>query len=161
MTTEKIHARCGVDHPVLMLGSIAIRVGLGAVFAAIAIPKIQNPYAFLDELYAYQLVSAPVGIVIAVILPYLEMTIACCLFAGVALRGTFALVTALGIFSVFFQSYSLSRGLEIDCRDFSVFGGGEQINYWTITLTLILTAASVIGFVLFHRTNPSVLEENI
>jgi hypothetical protein len=79
-----------------------------------------------DAVYEYQLVGQTTGIVIATLMPFVQLVVASCLVTRVALPG--ALLTACAMFLAFTsaQGIALARGLEINCGCFGP-GGGFQV----------------------------------
>lgn len=110
---------------------IVLRLALGFVFLASGTAKILHPYAFLQDVYACELVGADVGLIVAAVLPWLEMTLAACLLLGLSLRGALYASTLLLFSFVIAQASVLVRGLEIGCGCFSSAherGHGHLVN---------------------------------
>jgi uncharacterized membrane protein YphA (DoxX/SURF4 family) len=99
-----------------------VRLGLAAVFAWAAIPKIANPDAAVISVRAYQLVPEAAVHAVAWGLPFVELAVAALLLVGIGTRiaalaaGALLLVYVAGIASAW------ARGLRIDCGCFSSGG---------------------------------------
>ena len=52
---------------------LMVRLGLGFMFILSSVPKIRQPYAFLGSVYGYELVGAKVGVLVAMVLPWVEL----------------------------------------------------------------------------------------
>ena len=65
---------------------------------------LANPYFFLSSVYAYKLTGAIVGFALALVLPFLQIVIACCLL------GRIFVPAALGIAALLFAAYSAAQG---------------------------------------------------
>ncbi len=96
----------------------AVRFFLGIVFVLASIDKIMAPDAFAASIVGYQLVPYPLVNGIALVIPWVELLCGIFLVAGVYLRGSSLLVSALlGLFVVVIIS-ALLRELKIDCGCF-------------------------------------------
>lgn len=100
-----------------------IRLLVGGIFVWSGTAHLANPYYFLSTVYQYELTSAPVGMLIASYLPFLELLLAVCLLSGICRRPTWILTTLLLIAFASVQGSALSRGLLISCGCF-----GPEIN---------------------------------
>jgi uncharacterized membrane protein YphA (DoxX/SURF4 family) len=97
------------------VGTTLIRLALGGVFVWTGLEKIQKPYDFLGAVYNYELVSPSVGLLIATILPWLEVCVGASLIMRVMPRG--AAILAVALFAVFTVALASSTGdgLAISC----------------------------------------------
>jgi uncharacterized membrane protein YphA (DoxX/SURF4 family) len=97
---------------------------LGLIFLVSSVAHLNNPFAFLNSVLNYQIVSGWPANVIAISLPALEFVIGVCLVSG-SLRfgalGTAALMLAGFTLA---QLSALFRGLAIDC---GCFGSASQM----------------------------------
>src|SRR6185312_17000332 len=100
-----------------------IRMLLGALFVWSGLAKLRQPYEFLSAVYAYQLVGPDLGLLIAAVLPWLEVLLGGCLLAGIITEGS--LLTAMGLCSLFAGAVTVAwhRGLTINC---GCFGAAEE-----------------------------------
>src|SRR5207302_11308420 len=77
--------------------------------------KIRDPYDFLGAVYNYELVGPHVGLLIATILPWLELCTGASLLLKVAPRG--GALLAVGLFAGFTVVHALAtgEGVTISC----------------------------------------------
>jgi hypothetical protein len=114
-----------------------------------AIAHLNNPYVFLASIYEYRLVPR-IGVeVLAMLLPFLHITIALCLIAGHRPSTMFTAASALFATYAGAQVIALLRGMEIDCGCFKGFSGApaeHAIGWQTIGLALLGLLLSVVGW---------------
>lgn len=120
---------------------LLVRLGLGVMFLVSSFYKIREPDAFLANVYAYELVNSRLSVVIAVLLPWLEMGVGVFLLAGAFTGGALGLsVLLLAVFAIA-QGSALWRGLIIDCGCFSATST-ETVSSWTFLRTSLLFVAA-------------------
>lgn len=137
-------------HVLVLLG----RVGLGVVFLYAAYTKLRVPWAiFAMSINSYQVLPEPLVILIARVLPWLELVLGVLLIVGWKLRYVAAATSALllGFFVIMVRSYF--KGLGIDC---GCFGVGEALSVRTLArdgfLVAVSLAITVAAFVASRRT---------
>ena len=109
-------------HPWL---TVAVRLALGGIFIAAAIPKIADPPSFAHMIYNYRLLPAGLVGAAALWMPWVELLAGLALVLGVWRRGAAALI---GLFLVLFIAavgVNLARGHAIDCGCFDVREAGK------------------------------------
>ncbi|MGE5611450.1 MAG: MauE/DoxX family redox-associated membrane protein [Bacillota bacterium] len=121
---------------------IAVRLALGITLLVSALPKILRPYDFLGNIYEYQLVGPTGGMIVAMILPWLELLLGVCLIGGLFLGGSLFTAAALMIVFTAVQSSALHRSLPISC---GCFGTTGAISYGTLLRTALLLLAAATG----------------
>ncbi|MEX2117656.1 MAG: MauE/DoxX family redox-associated membrane protein [Bacteroidota bacterium] len=98
---------------------LAARVFLGVLFVVASADKIADPAAFARSIEDYRLISGTAAMVMATILPWVEMLCGLALIAGVLvqasalLSGTLLIVFTMAVIS------GLVRGLDISCGCFT------------------------------------------
>lgn len=127
-----------------------IRLALGAIFLWSALAKLRQPYDFLSTVYDYELVTAPLGLAAAMLLPWLELITAFCLLASIALPGALIVAASLSLLFLAVIASALHHGLDIRC---GCFGGSDQtrIGYPVLWRAAAMLIAAVAGFVLSTR----------
>jgi putative oxidoreductase len=102
-------------HALWRTGVTLLRLGLGGLFIAAGLAKIQQPYDFLGAVYDYELAGPRTGLWIASILPWLEVGVGLSLVSGVWQTG--GALLAVVLFSVFTvaQASAAAEGLKIPC----------------------------------------------
>jgi len=123
---------------------LVVRVGLGCIFIASSLPKICQPYDFLAGVYSYELVGAKMGILVAMILPWLELFVGICLVGGVLVGGALLVSIALGAMFSFVLASVLYRGLAISCGCFRPTGE-QVIGYFTLLRASAILLSAVLG----------------
>jgi uncharacterized membrane protein YphA (DoxX/SURF4 family) len=99
-----------------------LRVGLAAVFAWAAVPKIANPDAAVISVRAYRLLPEAAVHAVAWGLPFVELAVAALLLVGIGTRmAALAAGVLLAVYVVAIAS-AWARGLRIDCGCFSAGG---------------------------------------
>ncbi|WP_257308881.1 MauE/DoxX family redox-associated membrane protein [Geothrix fuzhouensis] len=104
-------------HPRL---SLAVRIALGLVFIAAALPKIGDPPGFAKAIWAYQLVPGKVLNPMALVLPWLELVCGLALCLGVWIRAALTWVALLLLAFSLALTLNLARNHPVDC---GCFGG--------------------------------------
>ncbi|MBN1540616.1 DoxX family membrane protein [candidate division KSB1 bacterium] len=119
----------------------AIRWILGLVFIIAGVPKIIDPAGFAVAVDNYRLLPYFIVVVMALVLPWLEVFIGLALISGRLWRGG-ALLT-IGLYGVFIIAIgsAMMRGLDIDCGCFST--GEHDANFRRIIEDVILMAGAL------------------
>jgi hypothetical protein len=128
------------------MGDIVLSWPVAVVLAASAFRHLANPYYFLGCVYSYDLVGPRTGEAIALVVPFLMLTLAVCV-VGDLWKDAALLVTliVLGTFAVA-QWTAWTRGRTIECGCFGPSYGEEVIgvsSLGTVFALLFLTAASL------------------
>jgi|GEM_PF-288133 len=132
----------------LAKGAVFIsRLVLGCVFISSSLPKLRLPYEFLSNVYNYELVGPKLGMLVAMVLPWLELLLGICLLGGIVLSGALLWSAILGAVFTFAQISALYRDLSITC---GCFGSTHTapITHGTVFRTCLLVVAAVIGYLL-------------
>jgi len=115
------------------------RLALGLVLVYSGLLKIRHPQQFLSNVYDYQLVGPEFGKLIAIGLPFLELTFGACLIFGIYVVAALLGSAFLGTIFAFVTWLSLHRGLTISCGCF----GGASFDSGGITASTVVRASSV------------------
>ncbi len=91
---------------------------LGLVFVVAAIDKIAAPEIFAGSIEAYKILPVPVINLFALVIPWIELLCGLFLLAGVRLRASAFLVSALLVVFLFAIISAIVRNLNIDCGCF-------------------------------------------
>jgi uncharacterized membrane protein YphA (DoxX/SURF4 family) len=105
---------------------VRIQIALGAVFVAAAIPKILDPPAFAHMIYNYRLL--PGGLIngLALVMPWIELSVGLALVLGVWKREAALVAGALLVVFLVAIGWNLVRGHAIDCGCFDVRSAGKS-----------------------------------
>ncbi len=130
--------------------TLLVRIGLGCMFLYSSLPKIRQPYDFLSSVYKYELVGPKLGLLIAMVLPWVELFVGVCLLGSIFVGGALLVSVALGAIFTFVVGSAMYRGLEISCGCFSAAG---SIGYAALIRACAITLAGIAAYltVLFVR----------
>lgn len=125
--------------------SALARIIIGGIFIWGAIYKIKWPYIFLGSVYDYEIVGPQFGILIAMVLPWIELFVGVCLFGNILTKGAILIATGMiGLF-VFLHAYAIYNGLAINCGCFGV-SSAEPVSYSSLFRNCLLLILCVICF---------------
>jgi uncharacterized membrane protein YphA (DoxX/SURF4 family) len=128
-----------------------LRIILGIVFIFASIEKVLDPEAFATSISGYRIVSAGPALLIATVLPWVELLCGLGLLFGVFVRGSGLLaLIMLTVFTVLVVS-ALWRGLDISCGCFTQDPTAERIAWKKVGENLLLIFMS---FLVFRRSSP-------
>ncbi len=130
------------------IAALVARVGLAAVFAFAAVPKIIDPGGFAADIATYHFVPDSLIGLMAVALPLLEITVAAALLLGIEARG--ASVVAAGMLVAFTtgMAQAMARGIDLEC---GCFGSATQT---TVSVTTVARNAGLLLCALFSALAP-------
>jgi hypothetical protein len=110
-------------HPWL---TIRVQIGLGAIFAFAAFPKIADPPSFAHMIYNYRLVPGPLVNAFALVMPWVELLAGLALILGIWRREAAVLVGLLLLVFIGAIAFDLARGHAVDCGCFDVHAAGKS-----------------------------------
>lgn len=135
---------------------LTARIFLGMILIVVSIDKIADPLAFAKSISDYRLVTGPSAIVLATVLPWMELLTGMAILFGLFLRGSSLLAGAiLSIFSLAVVT-ALVRGLDINCGCFTQDPDTAKIGWMKISENAILLSIS--GFLYFSSSTKWSLE---
>jgi uncharacterized membrane protein YphA (DoxX/SURF4 family) len=102
-----------------------LRVGLGVLFLAAAVPKLADPTGFAKAVGNYHLLPVAAERALALALPAIELIVGLALIAGVADAGASLLAFAMLLVFTLAIGAALARGLDISCGCFDTEGGSK------------------------------------
>lgn len=121
---------------------------LGLLFIASAVPKIQNPFIFLDAVYAYKLTSPRMSMLVAMILPWIELVIGSCLLGNVVIRAALLLVLTSALLCASVISSALYRDLGMSCGCFGYSSNAPRLGILDLGKSLLIGLVAFATFVL-------------
>lgn len=127
-------------------------LGFGAMFLFSSLPKLRQPYDFLDNIYEYGIFGPNVGEFTAVTIPWLEFILGVCFLSHLMLLGAFAIAAALMTVFSALHAYAIYTGMEISCGCFNP-SSQELISYFTLTRNLVLLVLCLCGTLLVASRN--------
>jgi uncharacterized membrane protein YphA (DoxX/SURF4 family) len=139
--------------------SLLTRAFLGSFFIVISIDKIADPLAFAQSVGNYKLLPLPAVLVIATVLPWLELLAGLAILFGVVQRGgSLLLCLMLGVFTLAVV-LALFRGLDISCGCFTQDPSAGKIGWMKVAENGSLFLLSL--FLLFSKPGKFTLESFI
>ena len=148
---------------------VLCRLGLGAALLGSAIGKIRQPHDFLSQIYEYELVGPKVGLLVAMVVPWLQLFSGVCLLGGIFVGGALVLSAVLMVSAMLAMSSAFYHDLAIGCRSFAV-SGGVSASYGTLVITGLLFFVAVACYVRFlagrhlsegSETHPESASDNV
>jgi putative oxidoreductase len=125
---------------------LTLRLLLGLTFLAASIDKIYDPSLFAKAIANYKLISGSSVLVIATILPWIELLCAMSMIFGILVRGSsLVLFSLLGGFTIAVVT-GLIRGLDIACGCFTLDPEVGKIGWQKVAENVGLILTSVILF---------------
>jgi len=129
------------------IGGFMVKISawiVGIVFVYSALHKIYAPYSFLAIIYGYELVTPFQGLLIAHMLPWIELTLGMLLISQSFLRTTWFLVTIMLTVFVVVRLMVIVSGLSVPC---GCYGNNDDVINWQNTsITIALLIVSAISF---------------
>jgi uncharacterized membrane protein YphA (DoxX/SURF4 family) len=125
---------------------LVVRLGLGLIFIMSSVPKIQQPYAFLGSIYGYELVGPKMGVLVTMVLPWVELFTGVCLVGGVFVGGALLASMGMGVLFTVVLASALYRHLDISCGCFSSNPGAGKISYITLIRAIVITLVSAAAY---------------
>ena len=125
---------------------LVVRLGLGFMFIVSSMPKIRQPYVFLGSVYGYELVGPKLGVLVAMVLPWVELLAGVCLVGGVFVGGALLASIGMGAMFTFVLGYALWNHLDISCGCFSSSAAGK-ISYMTLIRAIVIMVVSAMAYI--------------
>lgn len=100
---------------------LMLRWIVGLAFIVASLHKIANPAGFAQVVYSYNLFPGFSVNLIAIVMPFIELTTGLALITGIYPRAAAAVVTALLIAFALVIAFNLLRGHTFDCGCFPTF----------------------------------------
>jgi putative oxidoreductase len=129
-------------HPIVQL---LLRVLLGGMFIIASLDKIVDPSAFAASILNYQLIGFFPAMIVATILPWVELLAGLGLLLNVFPRGSALLVSLLMFVFAALVGIALARGLDISCGCFSQDPAAGKIGIQKVAENLAFFLLSLIS----------------
>jgi len=104
---------------------VSIRIILGFVFIFAAISKAAEPEVFAKAIYNYKLLPLFLINILAITLPWIELSAGLLLVFGVSVKENSAILSGMLLVFIIAIAISLARGLNIDCGCFGTVDGSK------------------------------------
>ncbi|MEK7248956.1 MAG: MauE/DoxX family redox-associated membrane protein [Bacteroidota bacterium] len=119
------------------------RLFVGFIFVLASINKIADPNAFAVSIANYKIIEPPLTLLIATVLPWIELLCGLCLLFGIMMRGSSFLVMIMLIVFTAGVISGIVRGLDISCGCFSQDPAVGKLGWTKILENLTLIAISM------------------
>lgn len=116
------------------------------VFIYASLDKILHPQAFAQAVFNYQILPETFINLTALVLPWLELVLGCCLILNKWMPGAVVFITFLLVGFMTAISYNLSRGLNVGCGCFSSAPGEDAMSHLTLLRDFLFLAMSILLF---------------
>ena len=123
-----------------------LRVLLGLTFLAACIDKIADPGGFAMAITNYKLISGPLALFVATVLPWIELLCALFILAGIFRRGSSLLLAVMLVGFTLAVTSGILRGLDISCGCFTLDPTVGKIGWQKVIENSGLILASVALF---------------
>jgi uncharacterized membrane protein YphA (DoxX/SURF4 family) len=120
------------------------RLAIGAVFILAALPKIGDMGSFADQIHNYRMIPVASENLLAMILPWVELTIGLALILGVQARAGAILASALMVVFLIAIGQAVYRGLDIECGCFGTADGAE-VGVKRLVEDVVFLALALVG----------------
>lgn len=138
--------------PVLLF---VIKMVLGITFVYSSYHKIEDPAGFARVLYGYAVFPDISINLLAILIPFVELTAGFCLIFGLYSRSALLIINCLLTAFIVLISFNLLRGHQFDCGCFSSLEGANPtlLNVYSLIRDVFLLCA---GFYLWRNMRKSV-----
>jgi uncharacterized membrane protein YphA (DoxX/SURF4 family) len=123
--------------------SFVLRLLLGGLLLYSGLAKFKLPYEFLAAVNAYAITPPFISVLIAGLLPLLEIVLGVCLIGGVLTEGATILTVVLCAFFTVATSSAWMRGLQINCGCFG--GAAEKISGFLVVRSAAFLALALLS----------------
>jgi uncharacterized membrane protein YphA (DoxX/SURF4 family) len=133
------------------------RAVLALVFIYAAIGKITDPETFAQSIINYKLFPVVAVNVIAIVIPWIELTAGILLLFGIAAKENIIIINTLLFLFIIMVAISMARGLNIDCGCYGA-RGGEQVGFQKIFENAVLFSLGLIIYL--NKQNPLSIDKS-
>jgi putative oxidoreductase len=134
----------------------SLRLLVGGAFVFAGVLKIADPAKFAQDVSNYRLVPHELINLVAILVPWIEVTAGAFVLAGIWLRAAALVITSLTVMFFAIIVSALARGLNIECGCFGTIGG-KHIGLVNLAID---SALLVLAALLFKRSKACPANEN-
>ena len=131
--------------------ALPARLYLGVVFIYACLHKIADPGAFAVDVATYQLLPLSLINLLALILPWVELTAGVLIIVGFRTRAAALLVAGMMTVFIVALGWALAKGLDMSCGCFASSGHADPISYRTMLRDLAWLALALYVLVFDRR----------
>lgn len=136
--------RIKLSHVVRCL--LICRIALGGLFLFGGLLKVHQPYAFLASVYDYELVGPQLGILVAILLPWVELFVGICLLGGFNVGGALLISAGMSLMFTYVLYSAIGRGLMISCGCLGDLTAQDTVDYTTVLRAGIMFIVSIVAY---------------
>ena len=123
--------------------NMLLRLIVGGAFVVAGALKVADPAKFALDVSHYRLVPYELINLVAILLPWIEITSGLFVLAGIWLRAAALVITSLTVMFLVLIVSALARGLNIECGCFGTVGG-KHIGLLNLVIDSALLALSAL-----------------
>ncbi|MEI7432158.1 MAG: MauE/DoxX family redox-associated membrane protein [Betaproteobacteria bacterium] len=123
--------------------NVLLRMLVGGAFVVAGALKVADPAKFALDVSHYRLVPYELINLVAILLPWIEITSGLFVLAGIWLRAAALVITSLTVMFLVLIVSALARGLNIECGCFGTVGG-KHIGLVNLVIDSALLALSAL-----------------
>jgi putative oxidoreductase len=123
--------------------NVILRLLVGGAFVVAGALKVADPAKFALDVSHYRLVPYELINLVAILLPWIEITSGLFVLAGIWLRAAALVITSLTVMFLALIVSALARGLNIECGCFGTVGG-KHIGLLNLVIDSALLALSAL-----------------
>lgn len=103
--------------------NLILRLSIGGYFIYASYSKIIDPFTFIEQIRAYEMVPDPINTIMGLFLPWVELFCGIGMILGIFIVPSSVLISGMLLVFIIALSSAISRGLEINC---GCTGGGKE-----------------------------------
>lgn len=130
-----------LSHPVTVR---ACQLVMGVIMGWAGLAKIGNPEAFSTQIHNFHMIPLASENLLAITLPWVELTVALALVLGIRVRGAALLNLVLMVVFTVAVAQAVARGYDIDCGCFGT-GDGARVGMKKLVENFGMIAVSVVA----------------
>ena len=135
--------------------ALAVRIYLGVIFVIASLHKIAHPALFALDIATYDILPLSLVNIMAITLPYIEITAGVLMITGIKSRAASWLITLMMMLFTVAILMALGKGIDMSCGCFasSSIAGDDAISISTVLRDSFWLMLSI--YVLFFDTHPA------
>lgn len=126
------------------------RMFVGTTLAVSGWLHLSNPYEFLQSVYKYQILDSTSGLIVAGVLPFLQLVVGICLVLGCWESGAWIGASVLAVVFLAAHFSLMARGMATECGCFGV-GMVQLTQMQSFMLATLLGAVSIASMIRGHK----------
>ena len=111
---------------------LLLRVFMGLIFIWASWDKLLDPVAFARVVHNYQIIPSSMVNLVAIILPWIELTCGLLLILGLLTKGSVFIIDSLLFIFILALGFNLYRGFDISCGCFTLSHEADNTMLYTL-----------------------------